>query len=102
MNILQKADSIVFQRSEESERQYGPFSESMKLTAEILEKIGGPSISSSDACLVLVALKLAREKYAHKEDNILDAIAYLAMYNHILEKEKNELEVLQDRSRCES
>jgi hypothetical protein len=41
----------------------------------------------------MVALKLSRESYNHKYDNILDAICYLAAYQQTkTEKEKNETE----------
>ena len=32
----------------------------------------------------MVALKLSRESYNHKEDNLLDAVAYLGSYNNYL------------------
>ena len=35
MNILEEANKIVNQRSEEKERQYGPFSEGMERAAMI-------------------------------------------------------------------
>ena len=35
MNILERADKIVNHRSEEKERMYGPFSESMERAAAI-------------------------------------------------------------------
>ena len=31
--------------------------------------------------ICMVALKLSRQSYKHKEDNLLDAIAYLAALN---------------------
>ena len=38
-NILYRANQIVNERSEEKERQYGPFSESMKKAAEMYNLI---------------------------------------------------------------
>ena len=32
----------------------------------------------------LIALKLSREAYAHKEDNLLDAVAYIGGLNNYL------------------
>lgn len=42
MNILERANAIVNHRSEEKERQYGPFSESMKKAAELYNLISPP------------------------------------------------------------
>ena len=88
MNILEKANEIVNQRSEEKERMYGPFSEGMERAAMIFNGMTGLNIKPCDMFKALVALKLSRESFNHKEDNLLDAIAYLgAMYNYLNEKE---------------
>lgn len=81
MTLLQRADKILNDRSEEKERQYGPFSEGMKRAAKLASVMTSKDISSNDMYLCMVALKLSRESYNHKEDNILDAIVYLAAYN---------------------
>lgn len=83
MNILKEADQIVNERSEEKERMYGPFDEGMKKAAEIASLITGKNIEAKDMYLCMIALKLSRESYTHKEDNLLDAVAYLgALNNH--------------------
>lgn len=46
MNILERADQIVNHRSEEKERQYGPFSESMKKAAELYNLISPPPLKN--------------------------------------------------------
>jgi hypothetical protein len=46
------------------------------------------NISAEGVFRVLIALKLSREAYGHKEDNLLDGVAYIgAMNNYIEEKE---------------
>lgn len=89
-NILERADQIVNHRSEEKDRQYGPFHESMKRTAALFNfiNIRGTQITATDVYWVLVALKLSREGFAHKEDNLLDAVAYLGALNNHLESTK--------------
>ena len=83
-NILEKANEIVNQRSEEKEREYGPFSEGMKRAAMIASGMSGKQMTSHDMYIALVALKLSRQSYNFKEDNLLDAVAYLgAWQNHI-------------------
>jgi hypothetical protein len=88
MNILQEADKIINQRSEEKERQYGPFSEGMERAAMIMSGATGKHITASDMYMALVALKLSRQSYNHKEDNLLDAVAYLGGLNNYEEENK--------------
>jgi len=83
MNILEKANNIVNLRSEEKERCYGPFEEGMERASKILSGMTGMNIDASFMYKSMIALKLSRESYNHKEDNLLDAVAYLgALNNH--------------------
>lgn len=82
MNILDKANKIINERSEEKERMYGPFNEGMERAAMIASGATGKTITPQDMYMCLVALKLSRQSYNHKEDNLLDAVAYLASYNN--------------------
>jgi hypothetical protein len=88
MNILEQANEIVFKRAEEKERQYGPFEEGMERAAKILSGMTGKEFDSITMYKALVALKLSRESYNHKEDNILDAISYLASMNNTYKQPK--------------
>lgn len=87
MNILKEANKIVNKRSEEKTRMYGDFHECMKKTAKIASLMGNKNISAVEAYNVLIALKLARQSNAHKEDNLLDAVAYMGSLNNLLENE---------------
>lgn len=82
MNILKKANEIINERSEEKEREYGPFEEGMERAAMIASGATGKDLTAKDMYLCLVALKLSRESYNHKEDNLLDAVAYLGSLNN--------------------
>lgn len=82
MNILEKANEIVNLRKEEKERMYGPFQEGMQRAAKILSGMTGEDIDITFMYKALIALKLSRESYNHKEDNLLDAVAYLASLNN--------------------
>ncbi len=82
-NILQKANEIINLRSEEKERTYGPFSDGMKRAAKIASGATGKDITTEDMYMCMVALKLSRESYNHKEDNLLDAVAYLGALNNL-------------------
>lgn len=87
MNILEKANQIVNERSEEKERQYGPFEASMNRAAAIYNLISpdNESMTTSGMYRAMIALKLSREAYRHKEDNLLDAVAYIGSMNDYLE-----------------
>ena len=85
MNILEKANEIINLRSEEKARQYGPFIECNARTARIATELCGKEITTKDIYNFQIALKLAREAYAHKEDNLLDAIAYMGALNNFYE-----------------
>ena len=86
-NILKEADAIVNRRSQEKQRMYGPFSESMERTAAMYNLMvpEEKAIEAEDIFKVLIALKLSREAFAHKEDNLLDAVAYIGALNNFLE-----------------
>lgn len=87
-NILYKADQIVNHRAEEKERQYGPFNESIERTAQfynLMKPKSDPEISPEGVLRVLIALKLSREAYGHKEDNLLDGVAYIGALNNYID-----------------
>ena len=90
MNILEKANEIVNQRSEEKERMYGPFDKSMIIAADLASLMTGKNFTAPDMYLCMVAIKLSRESSSHKEDNLLDAVAYLGALNNFYEKFKSE------------
>ena len=76
-SILIEADSIVNNRSEESDRQYGPFSEGMDRAAMIFNGMTGMEITGAEMFKAMLALKFSRESYNHKKDNLLDSVAYI-------------------------
>jgi hypothetical protein len=79
MNILDEANNIVNKRSEEKSR-----------AAMIMRGMTGKDTTGEDMYAALVALKLSRHSYNYKEDNLLDAVAYLgALDNHIKEKQND-------------
>ena len=89
MNILEQANKIVNERSEEKERMYGNFDESMDKAAELFNSMTGLKLTAIEMFKALIALKLSRESFNHKEDNLLDAVAYIgALNNYINNKNK--------------
>ena len=90
MNILNKADKIVNERKEEIERLYGPFSEGMIKAASIASLMSSKNITAKDIYICMIALKFSRESYNHKEDNLLDAVAYIGAYNNYINNKNND------------
>jgi predicted transcriptional regulator len=89
MNILEEADKIVNKRSEEKERQYGSFDEGMEKASKLASIMTSKDITAIDMYKCMVALKISRESFNHKEDNLLDTVAYLgALNNYINNKNK--------------
>jgi len=90
-NILEQANNIINNRSEEKDRLYGPIGEGMEIAAQIFNLISPEDehITPEGMFRALVALKFSREHYNHREDNLLDAVAYIgALNNYINEKQK--------------
>lgn len=86
-NILEEANNIVNKRSQEKERSYGKFIPCMQKTARIASEMSNKEITTEDAYNVLIALKLARQSHCHKEDNLLDAVAYIGSLNNMKNNE---------------
>jgi peroxiredoxin family protein len=90
MNILLKANEIVFERNEEKERMYGPFQEGMQEAAKIASLLSRKEITTVDMYNCMMALKLSRASYNYKEDNYLDLVAYIASLNDYQNNVQNE------------
>jgi len=87
-NILEEANKIVNERSDEKERQYGPFAEGMRRAAQIAAGMTGKDFTAHDMYIALVALKLSRQSYHFKDDNLLDAVAYLGAWHNYIKEEQ--------------
>lgn len=90
MNILEKANEIIYNRSEEKERQYGPMQEGMQEAAKIASLLSRKELTAVDMYNCMIALKLSRQAYNHKEDNLLDCVAYMASLNDYQNNIENE------------
>lgn len=76
--ILEESNDIIFKRSEEKKREYGPFSESIAKAARIATEMCNKDITTEDFFKCMIALKISRMAYNHKHDTMLDAIGYIA------------------------
>ena len=87
-NILEKANDIINKRSDEKERQYGPFSEGMERAAQIASGMSGRIWTADDMYIAMIALKFSRQSYNFKEDNLLDAVAYIGGWQNYINEQK--------------
>lgn len=89
--ILEEANSIIFERNEEKNRKYGPFSESIAKAARVASELCNKDITTADFFKCMIALKISRMSYNHKHDTMLDAIGYIAGLDDHLNNDKNEV-----------
>ncbi len=87
-NILEQANEIINKRSEEKERQYGPFSEGMERAASIASGMTGRTWTADDMYIAMIALKFSRQSYNFKEDNLLDAAAYIGAWQNYINEQR--------------
>ncbi|MDR1684921.1 MAG: DUF6378 domain-containing protein [Desulfovibrio sp.] len=61
------------------QNSYGSPAESFNRTAALWSAYLGRGVSAKDVAVCMALLKLAREAYRHKPDNLLDAAGYLGL-----------------------
>ena len=89
-NILKKSDQIINNRSEEKERQYGPLDEGFERAAQIASGMSGRLWDAHDIFIAMIALKFSRQSYNFKEDNLLDAVAYIGGWQNYIDKQNTQ------------
>lgn len=82
MNVLDEARGLIYG---ERHSEYGPAGEEFKRVADGWSAIIGADVTATDVALGMAYLKIVRESYKHKRDNIVDAIGYLALAQDIEE-----------------
>ena len=87
-NILEQANNIINNRSEEKERRYGPMGEGFERAALIASGMSGKEWNAHDMFIAMVALKFSRQSYNFKEDNLLDAVAYIGAWQNYINDTK--------------
>lgn len=89
-NILDRANDIINNRSEEKNRQYGDMDENLDHAAEIASIMQRKQFNGADVAVVLASLKLARHRRSYKQDSLLDAVAYLGALDNRIQKRGDE------------
>ena len=84
-SILSEAEEIV---NGSRQSDYGDPVESFERIAKTASMIAGRDLSPNECCAVLMAVKLVRESFAHKRDNLIDLCGYAYIMNEIKESNK--------------
>lgn len=86
--VLDEAQALVYG---DREQAYSPpqrdYAKTAKMwTGILLEKLRpGEEITPLEAVLMMAAMKISREVYRHKRDNLVDAAGYIACAERIAE-----------------
>jgi hypothetical protein len=84
-NVAQEASRVVVgARRRDYDTPYNNHVRIAKLWSIILEK----DISPAQVAMCMIMLKMAREMYTPKRDNLVDGVGYLLCLEEILEQEK--------------
>jgi len=86
-SILSEAERIV---NGDRQADYSDPVANFERIASIASAIMAKDITAEECCIVMIAVKLARENYKHKRDNLVDLAGYVEILNRIKE---NEVEV---------
>jgi hypothetical protein len=83
-SILSEAERIV---NGDRQADYSDPVENFKHIADIASAIRKKELTSEDCAVVLMAVKLARENFKHKRDNLVDLAGYTEILYRIKESE---------------
>ena len=83
-SILSEAERIV---NGERQADYSDPVANFKHISAIASSISKENLSPTVCAIVMIAVKLARENYKHKRDNLVDLAGYVEILNRIKESE---------------
>ena len=78
-SILTEAESIV---NGSRNSDYGG-TEGLERIARVASTLTNKNITAKDLALIMVSLKLVRESFNHKRDNLVDACGYMELLNKL-------------------
>ena len=74
-NILEEAASIAHDR----EADYGDVIKNFQEIKEVAKAMFNLDLTVEQICQMMIAMKVARQKNRHKDDNLIDCANYLAI-----------------------
>lgn len=84
-SILEEAQEIL---EGDRESDYGDPVANFNRISGIASSILNETITPEQCVVVMMAVKLSREQYKHKRDNLVDLVAYTEIYNRVRELNK--------------
>jgi hypothetical protein len=88
MNILEEASKVIFQRQGTYDSPENNFSRIADLWNAYLKGKTNPlPLTKKDVAMMMVLMKIGREVFQHKIDNLVDAAGYIQCAQ-IIEEEK--------------
>ena len=69
--------------TEERGKDYGPVRDNFDRTAQMWQSILGCKVSAEQVGLCMIALKISRETFKHKDDNLIDIIGYTELLQQL-------------------
>lgn len=82
-SILEEAQEIL---EGDRDSDYGDPVANFNRISGIASSILNETITPEQCVVVMMAVKLSREQYKHKRDNLVDLVAYTEIYNRIKEQ----------------
>lgn len=84
-----KADLLdkVREIRRDRQKQYGDSKPDFVRIAGLWSALLGHEITPDDVALMMILLKVSREKHAHKEDNLVDIMGYALCREDLVDKE---------------
>jgi hypothetical protein len=82
-SILEEAQEIL---EGDRESDYGDPVANFNRISGIASSILDYTITPEECVVVMMAVKLSREQYKHKRDNLVDLVAYTEIYNRVKEQ----------------
>ena len=86
MDSIPKFLESVQQTIDQRGQEYGTPADNLKRISTLWSMHIGFELSEYDVAIMMVMLKLARNANDHKDDNLLDAAAYLALADSVKDK----------------
>ena len=82
-SVLHEAEDVIYGDREET---YGQPDKNLNLIADLWrEYLGVKCISAHDVCMMMILLKVARQRNAYKRDNLVDICGYAALSERVEE-----------------
>lgn len=84
-SILSEAESIL---GGDRQSDYSDPVKNFDSIAKLASMLNGRDITDIECCNVMIAVKLIRERYKHKRDNLVDLCGYAEILNRLEDNNK--------------